>query len=109
MIINCMVQTSKWFLTITLLILISTKLNASRHRCVAAMSNYNFSSAFRSEKINVNADGLSCLHYGSLSECVICEVYVVLHALKLKTKLSLTAYVAPQVVVPYKKTSHMMQ
>ena len=52
-------------------VLTSAKLYASGHRWVAALANYNFSISYRSGKLNMDADGLSRLSEGSLSEHVV--------------------------------------
>ena len=45
-------------------VLTSAKLDPSGHRWVAALANYNFSISYRSGKLNMDADGLSCLSEG---------------------------------------------
>ena len=52
-------------------VLTSAKLDASGHRWVAALANYNFSISYRSGKLNMDADRLSRLSEGSLSERVV--------------------------------------
>ena len=46
-------------------VLTSAKLDATGHRWVAALANYNFSLTYRSGKLNKDADGLSRLSEGS--------------------------------------------
>ena len=45
-------------------VLTTAKLDATGHRWVAALSNYNFSLTYRSGKLNQDADGLSRLNEG---------------------------------------------
>lgn len=47
-------------------VLSTAKLDATGHRWVAALANYNFSLSYRSGKLNKDADGLSRLSEGSL-------------------------------------------
>ena len=56
----CMDLVSRWLQTITY-VLTTAKLDATGHRWVAALSNYNVSLTYRSGKLNTAADGLSRL------------------------------------------------
>ena len=42
-------------------ILTSVKLDAIGHCSVASLGNYNFSLCYKSRKVNVDADALSCI------------------------------------------------
>ena len=52
-------------------VLTSAKLDATGHRWVAALANYNFSLNYRSGKLNRDADGLTRLSEGNLPERVV--------------------------------------
>ena len=84
-------------------VLTSAKLDASGHRWVAALANYNFSISYRSGKLNMDADGLSRLSEGSLPERVVYPdvLKAVLNTChEAHDPEPLAACVAPQIVVP---------
>ena len=55
-------------------VLTTAKLDATGHRWVAALSNYNFSLTYRSGKLNQDADGLSRLSEGQDQQVMYPEV-----------------------------------
>ena len=84
-------------------VLTSAKLDASGHRWVAALANYNFSISYRSGKLNIDADGLSRLSEGSLSEHVVYPDVlkaVLNHCHEVDSHEPLAACVAQHIVVP---------
>ena len=84
-------------------VLTTAKLDASGHRWVAALANYNFSISYRSGKLNVDADGLSRLPEGSLPERVVYPdiLKAVLNTChEADDQEPLAACVSPQIVVP---------
>ena len=59
-------------------VLTTAKLDATRHRWVAAFSNYNFSLTYRSGKLNQDADGLSRLNEGQNQQVMYPDVLKVI-------------------------------